>query len=70
MRHKDLTRIQTPILLPHIARMTAAAIDKLNRRSVSVNSRGLLRCSGKWTPRKIARARRFNLDRIARGLGR
>jgi hypothetical protein len=49
------------IPLPSIGATYAAAQDKLNRRPVSTDRRGFIKCSGKWSAHKVAAVRFANL---------
>lgn len=52
---------QAAIPLPPGPAMAHAAQDKLNRRPVSQAKSGALKCSGKWSPTKVARYRAASL---------
>jgi len=64
MRHRDLSRITNPLPLIPTRILRAAVQDKLNRRPVSTSSRGLIKCSGKDRPAKIAFVSMVNLARM------
>lgn len=63
MRHYSHPNVRAVPLIPD-KMLAAAAQDRRNRRPISVNKRGAIKCSGKWSPRKVAAARKATMENV------